>query len=190
MDYFEDTVKTILEREGYWVRQSFKVELTRDEKLEVMQDPRRASIPRVEVDLLVFDAQKNNVLVLEVKSLINSLGVQIKELKEEHEIPQGRYKLFTSANYKRVVFKRLKSQLMQLQMASETTTLQLGLAAGKVHRWGETSAEFDKLFKQNDWEFWSPQLIKSKLEKMAGDGYENNPTVLAAKILLGTKGDS
>jgi hypothetical protein len=29
MDYFEGIIKTLLEHEGYWVRQSFKVNLTK-----------------------------------------------------------------------------------------------------------------------------------------------------------------
>lgn len=46
MDYFEALVRTLLEAEGYWTRQSFKVNLTREEK-RVVANP---SIPRPEVD--------------------------------------------------------------------------------------------------------------------------------------------
>ena len=35
MDYFEGMIKTLLESDGYWVRQSFKVNLTKEEKRNI-----------------------------------------------------------------------------------------------------------------------------------------------------------
>lgn len=48
MDAFESVVATILEREGFWVRTSFKVRLTKDDKHAI----NRPSSPRWEIDVL------------------------------------------------------------------------------------------------------------------------------------------
>ena len=63
MDYFETLVKTVLEREGYWMIQSFKVDLTKEEKRELG----RPTTPRPEIDLLAFSPVKDQLMVIEVK---------------------------------------------------------------------------------------------------------------------------
>jgi len=47
MDHFESIMCTLLEAEGYWVRRSFKVNVTKKEKRHVG----KPSIPRPEIDL-------------------------------------------------------------------------------------------------------------------------------------------
>ena len=58
MDYFEAIIKTLLEHEGYWVRQSFKVNLTKGEKRAIG----RPSIPRPEIDLLAYKPENQEVI--------------------------------------------------------------------------------------------------------------------------------
>lgn len=50
MDSFESVVSTILERDGYWVKSTFKVGLTKEEKREIG----RPSSPRWELDLVAY----------------------------------------------------------------------------------------------------------------------------------------
>jgi hypothetical protein len=50
MDSFESLVASILEREGFWVRSNFKVDLTKEEKRTIG----RPSSPRWEIDLLAI----------------------------------------------------------------------------------------------------------------------------------------
>lgn len=73
MDYFESIIKTLLESESYWVRQSFKVNLTKEEKRNVGKH----TIPRPEIDLLAYKSNQNKVLAIEVKSFLDSSGVKI-----------------------------------------------------------------------------------------------------------------
>ncbi|WP_457749961.1 hypothetical protein [Sulfurimonas sp.] len=108
MDYFEAIIKTLLEHEGHWVRQSFKVNLTKQEK----RDIGKHSIPRPEIDLLAYNVSTNSITVLEAKSYLDSPGVRYSELCESYEIPEGRYKLFTCENYRNIVFSRLKKDLI------------------------------------------------------------------------------
>lgn len=177
MDYFEGIIKTLLEHDGYWVRQSFKVNLTKQEK----RDIGKHSIPRPEIDILAFKPKENIVLVLEAKSFLDSPGVDVEKLKEKYEIPTGRYKLFTCAKYRKIVFSRLKKDLRASGMADGKTKLILGLAAGNVYK--SKSDEIKKLFNKNKWFFLSPEEIKEKVSALALKGYENEPAVITAKIL-------
>lgn len=108
MDHFESIVATLLEAEGYWVRRSFKVSVTKEEKRQIGKH----SIPRPEIDLLALHFSKNEVLALEAKSFLDSPGVKLAQLNEEHEVPEGRYKLFTSERYRTIVLSRLHQDLI------------------------------------------------------------------------------
>ncbi|MFY1019240.1 hypothetical protein [Ectopseudomonas khazarica] len=178
MDYFENVIKTLLEGDGYWVRQSFKVNLTKEEKRQVGKH----SIPRPEIDLLAYKPNENRLLAFEAKSFLDSSGVRLSCLSERHEIPEGKYKLFTCENYRKVVFKRLKLDLIECGMGNDSTEIVLGLAAGKVYQ--SKSAEIKELFSQNSWLFWSPEDIRSKVIDLAKRGYENEPAIITAKILM------
>jgi len=175
MDYFESIIATLLEDENYWVRKSFKVELSKAEKRQV----NKPSIPRPEIDLLAFKFTENVVIAFEAKSYLDSAGVQA-----ENEVQEGRYKLFTSKNYCSVVFARLKQVLIDRGMANHNTTIKLGLAAGKVYQ-GQ-SEQIRAFMQERNWEFWSPDDIKKKIKKLAEPerGYENDPIVITAKILM------
>jgi len=178
VDYFEAIIKTLLEHEGYWVRQSFKVNLTKQEK----RDIGKHSIPRPEIDLLAYNVSTNSITALEAKSYLDSPGVRYNELCESYEVPEGRYKLFTCENYRNVVFSRLKKDLAKLNMANESTTINLGLAAGNVYQ--SKSEDIKNLFDNNGWSFWSPEDIKQKVYELASKGYENEPAIITAKILM------
>lgn len=178
MDHFESIIKTLLEGQGYWVKQSFKVKLTKEEKRQVGKH----SIPRPEIDLLAFKPAQNRVLAFEAKSFLDSTGVRVSCLNEVHEIPEGKYKLFTCENYRRIVFHRLKQDLIELGMANEATEIVLGLAAGKVYQ--SRSAEIEQLFARRGWIFWSPEDIRQYVIELAKLGYENEPAIITAKILM------
>jgi hypothetical protein len=53
MDAFEQVIARLLFQEGYWVNQSFKIELSKEEKREIG----RPSSPRWEVDLLAYSGK-------------------------------------------------------------------------------------------------------------------------------------
>lgn len=64
MNSFEQLIKGMLEDDGYWVRSSYKADLTQDEKVKIG----RPTSPRWEVDLLAYSGHTNEVLVVECKS--------------------------------------------------------------------------------------------------------------------------
>jgi hypothetical protein len=178
VDYFEGMIKTLLESEGYWVRQSFKVNLTKEEKRNIGKH----SIPRPEIDILAFKPGKNTVLAIEAKSFLDSPGVKVTDLSEINEVPEGKYKLFTCENYRTIVFNRLKEDLIENGMGDVKTNIILGLAAGKVYQ--SKNEEIRSMLLNKGWFFWSPEDIRAKVISLADKGYENEPSTITAKILM------
>jgi hypothetical protein len=178
MDHFESIISTLLEADGYWVRRSFKVNLTKEEKRQIGKH----SIPRPEIDLLAFHFQSNKVFAVEAKSYLDSPGVKLSELQEAHEVPAGRYKLFTSPRYCSIVMSRLLQDLIALGMANSNTEIFLGLATGNVYQ--GKSEQIREVMKEKKWLFWSPEDIKRKVTALAERGYENDPAIITAKILM------
>lgn len=178
MDYFEAIVKTLLEDDGFWTRQSFKINVSKEEKRRIG----KPTIPRPEIDLIAYKPVNNEILAVEVKSFIDSSGVRLSCLQEEYDIPEGKYKLFTCKNYRDIVFNRLNHDLIQSGLISFPMKIRLGLAAGNVYRNAED--DIRKYLNENDIFFWGPSDIKERIRRLAKKGYENDPTVIAAKLLV------
>jgi hypothetical protein len=178
MDHFETIICDLLEATGYWIRRSFKVEITKEEKRRIG----RHSMPRPEIDILAYKREADELLVLEAKSFLDSPGVSLDQLPESHDTPQGRYKLFTCDNYRKIVFERLRLNLIASGMITSRTNLRLGLAAGKVYR--RESDKLQEFMDSKGWFFFSPAEIRAQLTRFADIGYENNPSVITTKILM------
>ena len=177
MDYFEGVVKTLLEREGYWVRQSFKVGLTKKEK----RDVGKPSLPRPEIDLLAYKPAKHEILALEAKSFLDSPGVNVDDLSVEYDEPTGRYKMFTCTKYRETILSRLAVDLLAAGLAGEDVSVRLGLVAGNVA--SGRSDEVRSLMASKGWFFWSPEEIRTRVVALASEGYENDPAIITAKLL-------
>jgi hypothetical protein len=178
MDYFESICKILLEEEKYWVRQSYKVELNKKQKLELG----KPSLPRPEIDLLAFNFAKNELILFEVKSFFDSQGVKLSDLEKIHELPDGRYKLVTCGKYRRIIEENVKAELVKDGLVPEKIEVKLGLIFGKVRA---SDAEKIKSFcSEKNWFYWSPEDVQNKVKNLASKGYENEPSVITAKILL------
>lgn len=101
MDAFEELVGQVLWTEGFWVRTSVKVELTKEEKRQIG----RPSSPRWELDVVGYRARDNVLRVVECKSYLDSRGVQIRDFDAPAE--NSRYKLFSDRVLRTVVLNRL-----------------------------------------------------------------------------------
>ncbi len=64
MDAFEQVVSEILWIDGFWVRTSVKVDLTKEEKVRIG----RPSSPRWELDIVGYSGRDNTLHVVECKS--------------------------------------------------------------------------------------------------------------------------
>ena len=177
-DHFENLVRTLLEGEGFWVFQSFKVNLTKEEKRLIG----KPSLPRPEIDLLAFRLSTNEILAIASKSYLDSHGVRLRELEASYDVPEGRFKLFTCQNFQTIVLHRLKADLVRMGMANESTAIRLGLVFGNVV--SRDVLELRRYVQAKKWFYWSPRLLKRKLRSQARRAYENDPAIIASKLIV------
>lgn len=176
MNAFETVVATILEGEGFWVRTSYKVELSKEEKQQIG----RATSPRWELDVVAYRPADNVLWVVECKSYLDSRGVAFKGLDPETG-GTSRYKLFNEPKTREVVLDRLNHQLTEAGSIASDPQIILCLAAGKIVAADE--AKIRNLFEENDWKLLDRKWITDGLSKLAENGYENSVASITAKLL-------
>lgn len=175
MDAFEALIAMLLRHEGYWVTPSYKVNLTKEEKVLI----ERASSPRWEIDLLAYKPSTSELLAIECKSYLDSTGVDFRN--GEFRFPK-RYKLFADEHLWSVVRKRLSVQLLKSGTILPKTTINLCLAIGK--RAGKCDQKgMESHFAKRRWRLLQPEWIIEQLEKAATQGYENDIAFVVAKLL-------
>ncbi len=178
MDNFESLIRLLLEEDGYWTLGSVKVNLTLEEK----RATGKPSIPRPEIDIVSLKQNENKILAMEVKSYLDSYGVRMKDLADLNQVTtKGLYKIFTCPRYRGIIEKRLLADFRTKGLANLETTVEWGLAAGKIY--AKDHIKIQEIFDQNDWILWTPSEIAQKARKLAAIGYENDPFVIMTKIL-------
>jgi hypothetical protein len=179
MDAFERLVGGLLERNGYWVKYSFKVELSRTEKRRIG----RPSCPRWEIDVLAYKPASNELLAVECKSYLDSPGVRYAAIASSDHRRSDRYKLFNDALLRRTVLRRLTKQLERVRSCRKSPKVRLCLAAGRVV--SEKDRErLKSYFDSRGWLFFDKEWIRAGLEAYAGGGFENDVVAVVAKLLL------
>ena len=181
MDAFESVVSTLLKRSGYWTDTSFKVELTKEEKVAI----ERPSSPRWEIDVVAYSGARNELLIVECKSYLDSPGVRFDDLNGTGKYTT-RYKLFNDTHLRDTVINRLKMQLVEQGHCADAPKACLCLATGKFA--SATDRERTKeLFDKKGWKLFDDQWIVQNLEQFAELGYENDVAIVVAKLLMRNK---
>jgi len=183
MDAFEQLAADIFWNEGYWVRTSVKVELTREEKIRIG----RHSAPRWEIDLIAYRATTNELLALECKSYLDSGGVHAAHFEPGHKLA-GRYKLFNDALLRLTVLDRLRLQCVERGLCPADVTVRLGLIYG--HATKSNAALLKNKFRGAGWALFDDKWLFGHLGRMAGGSYENSTAAVVAKLLLRSRHDN
>jgi hypothetical protein len=178
VDAFEQLVSEILWMEGYWVRTSVKVELTKEEKREIGIP----TAPRWELDIVAYRGRENLLRVVECKSFLDSPGVRATGFDGSNPKEATRYKLFNDAKLRDVVFNRLGLQFAASGACRPNPEIRLCLACGKVYESGR--AILHARFAEQGWDLWDEPWLREKLKHMATLGYENQVSAVVAKLLL------
>lgn len=179
MDAFEQVVCEILWMNGYWIRSSVKVELTKEEKRLI----HRPSSPRWELDIVAYQGAPNVLTVVECKSYIDSIGVRASAFDGSDPSHAARYKLFNESDLRAVVFGRLAAQLTNNSTCRPNPTIQLALACGKIRNDTDRKALHD-LSKKQEWILWDENWLREHLEKLAGQSYENQVASVVSKLIF------
>jgi hypothetical protein len=179
MDAFEQLVSEILWMEGYWVRTSVKVQLTKEEKRQIG----RPSAPRWELDIVAYSGRDNVLKVVECKSYLDSKGVALRGFDGSDAKSADRFKLFADDQLREVVLNRLKLQLAEIGACRETAETQLCLACGRIASDADR-AGLHKHFAEKGWKLWDEPWLRERLKRMSDSGYENQVSAVVAKLLL------
>lgn len=181
MDAFESLVAEILQSKGYWTMTSFKVELTKEEKIEIG----RPNTPRWEIDILAYSGKTNELLVVECKSFLDSGGVQFSSFKGEHYAEK--YKLFNDDKLREVIFRRLTSQLLENGHLGIKPNIRLCLVAGNIYHKEKDKTKLIELFKQKGWELFDDEWLREGLNSFSNTSYTNNISTIVSKLLIRNK---
>lgn len=180
MNAFEDIVRRYLEAEGYWVRQSVKVEITKQDKRSIGTP----SMPRPEIDLVAFNAKRNELVLIKAKSYLDSYGVYYEAIADPKDEGAARYKLFTNDTFKRIVTEKLIEQYMKCGLIRDKVKVNYGLAAGNIHKGHKKSiADY---FRKNKWMLITPEQLREFVEQCATRGWEDDVVTMTAKLLRNT----
>ncbi|MFC1904990.1 hypothetical protein ACFLXT_04440 [Chloroflexota bacterium] len=180
MNVFEDIVRRYLEQQGYWVRQSVKVDITKPQKVEIGTP----SMPRPEIDLVAFNVMRNELVLIEAKSYLDSHGVYYEAIADPKDKKAARYKLFTSETFQRIVTEVLIDQYMKCGLINNKVKVKYGLAAGNIHKGHEELiADY---FRENKWLLITPQQLREFVEQCATKGWEDDVVTMTAKLLRNT----
>lgn len=176
MDAFEQLMASLLNHKGFWVKQSYKVVLTKDEKKKIG----RPSAPRWELDLIAYQPRTNELWVVECKSFLDSYGVWIDNFKNPAD--QDQYKLFNEEILRDTVFSRMVIQLAEQQLVRPNPRIKLCLAAGHV-RENKNRGELKEYFADKGWKLLDEKWILESLATASETSYENDVAFVVAKIL-------
>jgi hypothetical protein len=76
----------------------------------------------------------------------------------------------------------LRRTLIDKRLWAEGARLELGLVAGKVYQ--QREMELAQWFGTKGWFFWGPSEVRNRVKALAAMGYENEPSIITAKLLL------
>ena len=177
MDAFENLAADILADQGYWVRTGVKIGLTRSDKMAI----ERPSSPRWEIDLVAYHAGRNELLLLECKSYLDSGGVHFADLLPGAKL-KGRYKLFHDEKLRATVTARLLSDFVENGRCSADVTVEFGLIYGYATAHNERLMQAH--FETKQWRLYGPTWLDQGLNALAKGGYENSTAAVVAKLLI------
>ncbi len=177
MEAFEDIVRRYLENKGYWVRQSVKVHISKEDKVTIGT----YSMPTPEVDLVALNVRDNELLLIEAKSFLDSYGVCYKSVSDPTDKNARRYKLFTNNTFREIVTNQLKKQFIDQELINSDTKINYALAAGHIRN-GDEQPIMD-YFSSKGWQVFTPNQIKDYLKQLIDKGWENDLVTITAKLL-------
>jgi len=178
MNAFETIVKLFLEEKGYWVRQSVKVAISKEDKVAIGT----FSMPTPEIDLVALNVKENELLLIEAKSLLGSYGVHYEAVSGEDPKDAARYKLFTNSRFRQVVTRQLKRQYQDRGLIRDDTKINYALAAGHIHSGNE--AKIADYFSKKGWVLFTPAQIKETVKRLSKKGWEDDLITMTAQLIL------
>ena len=177
MESFEHIVGLYLQEKNYWIRHSVKVDLTVKERAKLGKN--KISIPRPEIDIVAYNRKLDELLLIEVKSYLDSDGVKIADLSGKSKL-KGRYRLLNNPRFQRQVTKNLRIEFKKKGLITDHTKIRYGLAAGKVQK--KSLKAVERYLNEQHYIFFSPEDIRKTIQKLAETGWFDDIVVMVAKL--------
>ena len=178
MHAFEQIAAHFFEAQGYWTRVGLKIDLDKAQKRSVGNP----SMPRPEIDLVAFKPGKNELLIVECKSYLDSHGVRVESFEGEESVHKDRFKLFNLEPYRQLVTDSLVKQLIdEGLLVSNSPTIRYVVVAGKIKTGHEPRLR--EIFEKNRWQLITPAALAEGLRQFAKRGYEDDLATMIVKIL-------
>lgn len=181
MDSFEEIAAKYLEEKHYWVRQCVRADISKEEKREVIKKP---SMPAPVLDIVALKLDKNELLLVEVKSFLNSPGVRFSGVTGKNKKDASRYKLFTQKKYREVVTNHIKEEYLKYGLINKNTKIKYALLAGNIYstKHSEDETDIRKYFEEKGWILFPPKDIKEKIKNLSETQWEDNVVTMTAKL--------
>ena len=176
MDAFEQILRLFLEEKNYWTRHSVKVELTKQDKEEL----NLPTTPRAEIDLVAYNPNENEIILIEAKSFLNSTGVTIAGLNGTDKDTKNRYRLLNNDVFQKIVTERLIEDFTKRKIINKSTKVRFALAAGKVQK--KSLKQVQGYLEEKNYIFFSPSEIKETIKGLADKGWDDNIVIVTAKL--------
>jgi len=178
MNAFEQIAAHFFEAQGYWTRVGFKVDVSKEEK-RAIGNP---SMPRLEVDVLAFKPGRNELLIMECKSYLDSAGVRIESFVGEDSVHKNTMKLFNRDSLRGLLTSKLLAQLRDKGLLlPNDPTIRYGLVAGRIKAGDEP--QLREIFNAKGWLLITPSELAQGLRQFADRGYEDDIATMVVKIL-------
>ena len=179
MDSFEELVGKLLSAEGWWIRQGFKVDLSKAEKREIGSP----SMPRHEIDIIAYKPPQNELMWVECKSFLDSPGVPLRPfIDETDKRGRDRYKMFVNSKLREIVSSALVRQLVAANLILPNPKITYTLVAGKIK--GNDEEELSNHFDSMGWKLYTPNNLVEMITSFADSGYADDLAMITAKILI------
>ena len=179
MNAFEELIGDLLQSNGYWVMQGYRIELTKEEKRRIG----RPSQPSWEIDLLAYKPGDGELLIVECKSYLDSTGVSVELFAETDQPTKSRYKLFNERILRGVLFERLCNQLKQCGYIADTPKIILCLVGGRFKN-EEDKGRLAAYFADKGWRLYDKEWIERELQRISTSVYTDRVSSMIAKLLL------
>lgn len=176
MDAFEHIVGLFLQEKNYWVRHSVKIELNKLDKRRIGLH----TMPRPEIDLVAYNPVEDQLILIEVKSYLNSQGVTIGSLSGKTKKTSDRYRLLNNRAFQKIVTKRLIEEFLERGIIKKTTKVKYALAAGNVQE--KSYSKIKDYMRKRKYIFFEPSDIKQTIKNLSQKGWDDNIITVTAKL--------
>ncbi len=138
-------------------------------------------MPTPEIDLVAFNSADNELVLVEVKSFLDSDGVEIGGLNGTRKKTKNRYRLLNNFIYQKIVTEKLRKSFIERKFINEKTIIKYALAAGRIY--GKYYEDIQTFLNDKNYYFYKPSDIAEAILDLKKSVYLNDSVMMKVKLL-------